>query len=106
MYFCKRDKYKQLRVFKLKFDRGEFDMVIHDPEAATCRLFEIKHTTERDDSQLRHLLDPDKLAYAERNYGRILSRAVLYRGKPLARKKGVSYRNVAAFLKEMGDSIS
>ena len=101
----KRDKYKQLRVFKLKFDRGEFDMAIHDPERETCRLFEIKHTTERDDSQLRHLLDPDKLAYAERNYGKVLSRTVLYRGKPLARKKCVAYCNVAAFLKGIENEI-
>ena len=49
MYSRKRDKYKQTRVFKLKFDHGEFDMVIHDPECATCRLFEIKHTTEREE---------------------------------------------------------
>ena len=102
----KRDKYKQLRVFKLKFDRGEFDMVIHDPERETCRLFEIKHAIERDDAQLRHLLDSDKLAYVERNYSKILSRTVLYRGKPFARKKGVSYRNVAAFLKEMKRGVS
>ena len=80
MYTYKRDKYKQLRVFMLKFDRGEFDMVIHDPERETCRLFEIKHTSERDDAQLCHLLDPDKLAYAARNYGKVLSRTVLYRG--------------------------
>ena len=96
----KRDKYRQLRVFKLKFDRGEFDMVIHDPERETCRLFEVKHTAERDDVQLRHLLDPDKLAYAERNYGKVLSRTVLYRGKPLSGKEGVEYCNVAAFLRE------
>ena len=94
----KRDKYKQLRVFKLKFDHGEFDMVIHDPEHETCRLFEIKHTTERDDSQLRHLLDPAKLAYAEDNYGRILSRTVLYRGSPFECESGVGYDSVSEWL--------
>ena len=99
MYFYKRDKYKQPRVFKLKFDRGEFDMVIHDPEHETCRLFEIKHTTERDDSQLRHLLDPAKLAYAEDNYGRILSRTVLYRGSPFECESGVGYDSVSEWLK-------
>lgn len=49
---------------------------------------------------------PYKLAYAERNYGKILSRAVMYRGKSFVRKKGVSYLNVAAFLKDMGDGVS
>ena len=97
----KRDKYKQLRVFKLKFDRGEFDMVIHDPEHETCRLFEIKHTTERDDSQLRHLLDPAKLAYAEDNYGRILSRTVLYRGLDQGVSSNVTYRNVCDYLNSL-----
>ena len=96
MYFCKRDKYKQLRVLKLKFDRGEFDMVIHDPERETSRLFEIKHTTERDDSQLRHLLDPDKLAYAEQNYGEILSCEVLSRGENRGPFCGVEHMDVQA----------
>ena len=92
----KRDKYRQLRVFKLKFDCGEFDMVIHDPECETCRLFEVKHTAERDDAQCRHLLDPDKIAYVEQNYGRVLSRAVLYRGRECV--ADVDYRNVRDYL--------
>ena len=37
---------------------------------------------------------------AECNYGKILSRTVLYRGKSFAPKKGVEYRNVAAVLTE------
>ena len=101
----KRDKYKQLRVFKLKFDRGEFDMVIHDPERETCRLFEIKHTTERDDSQLRHLLDPDKLTYAERNYGPILSRTVLYRGPDQDAPSDITYRNVCDYLNSLASGL-
>ena len=94
----RRDKYNQLRVFKLVFPRGEFDMVICDPEKSTCRLYEIKHTTERDDGQLRHLCDPEKLAYVEHNYGVVLSRTVLYRGEDFKHPSGVEYRNVGDWL--------
>ena len=95
----RRDKYDQLRVFKLVFPRGEFDMVICDPEKSTCRLYEIKHTTERDDGQLRHLCDSEKLAYVEHNYGAVLSRMVLYRGEDSSHPTGVEYRNVGNWLK-------
>ena len=95
----RRDKYRQLRVFKLVFPRGEFDMVVCDPENTTCRLYEIKHTTERDDGQIRHLVDSKKLAYAERNYGDILSRMVLYRGEDFVHPSGVEYKNVGEWLK-------
>ena len=97
----RRDKYSQLRVFKLVFPRGEFDMVICDPEKSTCRLYEIKHTTERDDGQLRHLLDANKLDFMKRNYGDILSRSVLYRGENYTHPSGVEYRNVGEWLKKL-----
>jgi hypothetical protein len=97
----RRDKYSQQRVFKLVFPRGEFDMVLLDPEAATCRLYEIKHTTERDDGQLRHLTDHTKLAYAERAYGTILSRTVLYRGSSFTHASGIKYVNVGKWLKNV-----
>jgi len=102
----KRDKYGQLQVFKLTFERGEFDMVIFDPENLSCRLFEVKHTSERDDGQIRHLTDPEKLAWAERNYGKILSRTVLYRGDPYDHPTGVAYRNVGDYLKNLQGSPS
>ena len=97
----RRDKYSQQRVFKLVFPRGEFDMVLLDPEAATCRLYEIKHTTESDDGQLRHLTDHTKLAYAERTYGTILSRTVLYRGSSFTHASGIEYVNVGKWLKNV-----
>ena len=105
MYFYKRDKYKQPRVFKLKVGRGEFDMVIHDPELETCRLFEIKHTIERDDPLLRHLLDPDKLACAECNIGLILFRTVLSRGRTISHTSGVKCGNLQPFLRQENTSL-
>ena len=102
----RRDKYSQLRVFKLVFPQGEFDMVICDPGKATCRLYEIKHTTERDDGQLRHLLDASKLDFMKRNYGDIQSRTVLYRGEDYKHTSGVEYRNVGEWLKKLDSTAA
>ena len=77
------------------------DMVICDPEKSTCRLYEIKHTTERDDGQLCHLCDSEKLAYVEHNYGAVLSRTILYRGEDSAHSTGVEYMNVGNWLKRL-----
>ena len=85
-------------VFKLQFAAGEFDMVVADRDAATCELYEVKHSTARDDRQLRHLVDAGKLAFAERRYGTILSRTVLYRGENFTHPSGVAYRNAAEYL--------
>ena len=85
-------------VFKLQFAAGEFDMVVADHDAATCELYEVKHSTVRDDRQLRHLVDAGKLAFAERRYGTILSRTVLYRGENFTHPSGVAYRNAAEYL--------
>ena len=34
----------QCEVFKLKFAVGEFDMVVFDPDTASCKIYEIKHS--------------------------------------------------------------
>lgn len=85
-------------VFKLQFAAGEFDMVIADGESLTCELFEVKHSTERDDRQIRHLVDREKLAATEHRYGEITSRTVLYRGHDFRHPSGVTYRNVEKYL--------
>ena len=85
-------------VFKLQFAAGEFDMVIADGESLTCELFEVKHSTERDDRQFRHLVDREKLAATEHRYGEITSRTVLYRGRDFRHSSGVTYRNVEKYL--------
>ena len=85
-------------VFKLQFAAGEFDMVVADGKSLTCELFEVKHTTERDDRQLRHLLDREKLAATEHRYGKITSRTILYRGREFRHPTGIAYRNVEKYL--------
>ena len=86
-------------VFKLLFDSGEYDMVTLDPQKGGCRLYEIQHSTERVPAQARHLLDRSKLALVRRNFGRVLSRTVLYRGENADLSNGISYRNVNDYLK-------
>ncbi len=50
------------QVFVLQFAVGEFDMVIFDPVAVSCAIYEIKHSTEIVPEQVRHLNDPQKCA--------------------------------------------
>ena len=71
------------QVFVLQFPVGEFDMVVFDPEAGSCRIFEIKHSEEAVPQQYRHLIDEQKCAQTEHRYGPI-DRKVrpLPRGKP------------------------
>ncbi|MBQ7049886.1 MAG: AAA family ATPase, partial [Firmicutes bacterium] len=52
---------KTQQVFKFKFDTGgEYDMVIYDKKAHTCRIYEIKHSSEINEKQVRYLLDDEK----------------------------------------------
>ena len=95
-----------VEVFKLQFESGEFDMVVRDLSAGTCRLYEVKHSAARADEQFRHLVDPELLSRTERAFGRIVARIVLYRGPDFDHDCGVSYRNVETYLKKLPESIS
>ena len=88
-------------VFKLQFAAGEYDMVVADSDALTCDLYEVKHSTEPDERQRRHLTDEKKLAATGKRYGAITSRTVLYRGPDFTHESGVAYRNVASYLKSL-----
>jgi hypothetical protein len=87
------------QVFVLQFAVGEFDMVIFDPVAVSCEIYEIKHSTEAVPEQVRHLNDPQKCAMTEHRYGTITGKYVLYRGATQD-VDGVKYVNVEAFLKQ------
>lgn len=84
-------------VFTLRFARGEYDMVIFDPKAASCEVFEIKHSDKVVAAQRRHLLDQEKRAMTEHRYGPITGTYVLYRG-PADYVDGVQYVNVEEYL--------
>ena len=53
-------------------------------------------------SQARHLTDRTLLALAERQFGKVVARTVLYRGEDLEiPETGIRYRNVNAYLKSL-----
>ena len=86
------------QVFVLQFAVGEFDMVVFDPVAASCEIYEIKHSTEIVPEQTRHLTDPQKCAMTEHRYGPITGKYVLYRGATQD-VDGIRYVNVEEWLK-------
>lgn len=88
------------QVFQLQFAVGEFDMVVHDPAALTCEIYEIKHSKEVAADQYRHLINAEKCAETEHRFGRITGRYVIYRGGR-TEVDGVQYLNVEEYLKSL-----
>ena len=86
------------QVFVLQFPLGEFDMVVFDPDAGCCQIFEIKHSTEAVPQQYRHLIDEEKCAQTEHRYGPITEKTVLYRGEDRVIGE-IRYRNVEEYLR-------
>ncbi len=88
------------QVFQLQFAVGEFDMVVHDPRALTCEIYEIKYSREAVPLQYRHLTDAEKCAETEHRFGTITGKYVIYRGE--ATKSGdVQYVNVMEYLRTL-----
>ena len=90
----------QKQVFVLQFPVGEFDMVVFDPVAGSCHIFEIKHSAEIAPQQYRHLIDEEKCAQAEHRYGPITGKTVLYRGENRV-IEGIQYQNVEEYLRNI-----
>ena len=88
-------------VFKFKFDNGgEYDMVIYDKKQHTCRIFEIKHSTEIVERQTRYLKDAERCQIVEVKFGTITGKYVLCRGEDTTVDR-IQYRNVERFLCEL-----
>ena len=85
-------------VFVLQFPVGEFDMVVFNPENASCQIYEIKHSKEAVPQQYRHLIDEEKCAQTEHRYGEITGKFVLYRGKTKM-ENAINYMNVEEYLR-------
>ncbi len=88
-------------VFKLRFARGEFDMVIFDKKNAACAVYEIKHSRKCVREQARHLADEEKLALTTLRFGKLAGRYVLYLGENLDTEEGIAWRNAEQFLKNL-----
>ena len=91
------------QVFVLQFPIGEFDMVVFDPEAGSCQIFEIKHSEDAVSQQYRHLVNEEKCAQTEHRYGSITGKFVLYRGKSRV-VDGIPYQKVEEYLRNLGDN--
>lgn len=90
----------QKQAFVLQFPVGEFDMVVFDPEAGSCRIFEIKHSEEAVPQHYRHLIDAEKCAKTEHRYGPITGKIVLYRGESHV-VDGIQYQNEEEYLRNL-----
>ena len=66
------------QVFVLQFSVGEFDMVVFEPQTASCQMYEIKHSTQMLPHPYWHLMDKKKCANTEQRYGIITGKFVLY----------------------------
>lgn len=91
-----------LEVFKLEFAVGEFDMVVYDPVNVCCKIYEVKHSKEKDPLQYRHLINEENCKQTEFRYGTILEKVVLYRGESTEAEQGIIYRNVEDYLCDLG----
>ncbi len=87
-------------VCKVQFATGEFDMVVHDEKNLTCRIYEIKHSAEAVPEHYRHLVDAENCALAERFFGKIAGKYVIYRGSPVTDGE-IRYLNVEEYLRNL-----
>lgn len=88
------------QVFVLQFAIGEFDMVVFDKEAASCEIYEIKHSDQIVPWQYKHLIDDKKCVETEHRFGTITGKYVLYRGE--SKQVGeIQYQNVEEYLKSL-----
>lgn len=89
------------QVFVLQFAVGEFDMVVFDPDAAQCEIYEIKHSRTAVPQQYRFLVEDGKCAQTAHRFGPIAAKRVLYRGESF--KEGeIEYVNVEEYLRNLG----
>ena len=89
------------QVFQIRFEAGEFDMVIYDNQTNTCEIYEIKHSLEAVPFQYRHLIYEDKIELTEKRFGKITKKYVLYRGETMQSENDVMYKNVEEYLNEL-----
>ena len=88
-------------VFQLRFAIGEFDMVVVDERVPKCEIYEIKHSDKVVPAQYRFLSDTEKQKATEFRYGKIVCKAVIYRGESTILDNGIEYINVEEYLKSL-----
>lgn len=89
------------KVFQLRFETGEYDMVIRNKKNDTCAVYEIKHSDKLVREQARHLRNPEMLRLTSPRFGKLVGRFVLYLGEGQNMEDGIAYRNAEWFLKSL-----
>ena len=89
-----------VQAFHLQFAVGEFDMVVFHPQTASCKIYEIKHSTEVVPEQTRHLRDEKKCAETASRFGTITGKYVIYRGETKD-ADDIHYANVEEYLQAL-----
>ncbi len=103
---CSKVTTKDQSIFKLMFDRGEFDMVIYDKYENACAVFEIKHSDKEVSKQYQYLINDSLCKQTENRFGEIVKKCVIYRGDSYRNQDDIIYQNAADFLKRLPSSIS
>lgn len=93
-------------VFHLHLEDGGFEMVIADPKAGNCQLYEIKHCSELSRAHCSYLLNDNVCETVAEHYGQITDKFVIYNGKTVnvmeagtgGKLESVKYWNVEKYL--------
>lgn len=56
-------------------------MVVFDPKALNCKIYEVKYSKEQVPEHGRHLKSEEKCAMTSQRYGEITGKYVIYRGE-------------------------
>lgn len=91
--------YPRKNIIKVYFKNGEFDMLVENNDEITCEIYEIKHSDKIVPDQYHNLVDEEKCTLVDWHYGRIIRKAVIYRGENKVLDNGIEYLNVEDYLK-------
>ena len=79
-------------------------MVIYDKKTNTCRIYEVKHSDKIVEQQTRFLRMEELNEIAEKRFGKIAGKYVIYRGKT-QEVDGIQYVNVEEYLNGLPQNV-
>ena len=96
-------------IFRLRMEKGTFEMVVADPKAKSCELYEIKHCNELSRAHAEYLLDDAVCAEVAAQYGEITGKFVIYNGKTInvmesgtnGKLESVKYWNAEKYVEDL-----
>ena len=95
-----KNKYKIIKpVFRINGkSAGEYDMLVHDVGKGSYWAFEIKHSKEACEQQVKYLENSRIQEVVDAQFGMRENVCVLYRGNPFKNSNGTVYLNIKDFL--------